>query len=74
MLGGEPCQGLGAEVHKLVDRLLGSGQPFPELGALRLEPDDLSFTGVGDVSGLLQGLAATLELGPQRSRNYPESS
>lgn len=40
MLGGEPGQGLAAEVGELVEHLLGLGEPFPEIGVLRLEPGD----------------------------------
>ncbi|MER5852947.1 hypothetical protein ABT126_39795 [Streptomyces sp. NPDC002012] len=62
MLGGEPGQGLGAEVSELVDCLLRSVQSLPELGVLRLEAGDLGFARVGNVAGLLQGLKASLEL------------
>ncbi|MFD7017360.1 hypothetical protein [Streptomyces sp. NPDC059928] len=56
VLGGEPGQGLGAEVRELVDRLLRLGRPSPELGVLCLEPGDLSLAGVGDLAGVLQRL------------------
>ncbi|MFG2395719.1 hypothetical protein [Streptomyces lydicus] len=66
MLGGEPGQGLGAEVRELVDRLPRVVQPFLELGILRLEAGDPSLARVGDLSGLLQGLQASLELDAER--------
>lgn len=49
VLGGEPGQGLGAEVGELVDRLLQRGQPFLELGVLRLETGALGLAGVGKI-------------------------
>ncbi|MGW3622557.1 hypothetical protein [Streptomyces sp. NPDC000880] len=47
VLGGEAGQGLGAEVRELVDRLLGLGEPFLELGVLFLEPGDLGLARSG---------------------------
>ena len=61
VLGGEPGQGLAAEAGELVDRLLRRDEPLPELAVLLLEAGDLGFAGIGDLSGLLQGVKATLE-------------
>lgn len=56
VLGGEPGQGLAAEVGELRDCLLHCGQPFPELAVLCLEPGDLGLARVGDLADFLQGL------------------
>lgn len=63
VLCGEAGQVLGAELRQAVDGLFCLGQSLPEPGILRLEAGDPGFAGVGDVSGLLQGLQPALELG-----------
>ncbi|WP_406378921.1 hypothetical protein [Streptomyces sp. NBC_01618] len=56
MLGGEPGQGLDAEVGEFIDGALRLDEPFLELRDLRFEAGDLGFPRVGDLAGLLQGL------------------
>ncbi|QIY53221.1 HNH endonuclease [Streptomyces sp. RPA4-5] len=72
-MSGEPGQGLSAEVGELVDRLLRLSKPFLEPGDLCLEPDDLRFAGVRDLSDLLQGLEASLELRRQERHRRPQA-
>ncbi|MFD8801564.1 hypothetical protein [Streptomyces atroolivaceus] len=62
MLGGEPGQGLSAELAELFVGLLRSGQPRLERGDLGFEPGDLSFARIGDLPSLLKGLQAAFEL------------